>query len=126
MTWRTLIFMTFIGASCHSGSTLLVHAQPGRSMPAAVTHLHMHLLWRQKISPNADSAPAYLTAVGTRKIRPLLYVLAANNGSNCNVGNPVRKATLFAIDASNGALRWSRSTSGPSRCSTAGPVVDSS
>jgi outer membrane protein assembly factor BamB len=56
----------------------------------------------------------------------MLYVLAANNGSNCSPGDPVRKATLYAFNAATGAIRWSRSTSGPSRCSTAGPVVDSS
>jgi outer membrane protein assembly factor BamB len=56
----------------------------------------------------------------------MLYVLAANNGSNCDPGDPVRKATLFALNASNGAIRWTRSTSGQSRCSTAGPVVDPS
>src|SRR5579872_5170188 len=124
MARRTLILLTIIGMTYLSGGAVAGQAQPARSMPATFTHLQMHLLWRQTISPNADSAPACLAHVGKRKIAPLLYVLAANNGSNCNPGNPVRKATLFAFDASNGTVRWTRSTSGPARCSTAGPVVD--
>lgn len=126
MAWRALLFLTVIGMTCFSESSVSARAQPGWSDAAAVSHLQIHLLWRQRISPNADSAPAYLAHIGTRKVSPMLYVLAANNGSNCNPGDPVRKATLYAMNASNGAIRWTRSTSGPSRCSTAGPVLDSS
>lgn len=125
MARRTLILLTIFGLTFLSGSVASVRAQPDRSKTGSPDRLHINLLWRQKIAPNADSAPAYLAHFGTRKVGPILYVLAANNGSNCNTGDPVRKATLFALNASNGAIRWSQSTTGPSRCTTAGPVVDS-
>lgn len=87
-----------------------------------------HRLWVASIQPNADSSPAYLPVVnlpGNRK-RAMVYVLAGNNGSNCNPGDPVRHAITYAFDAANGHLIWSRATSGPSRCTTAGPTVDPS
>ena len=125
MARRILILLAIFGLTFLSGSVASVRAQPDRSTTGSPARLHINLLWRQKIAPNADSAPAYLAHFGTRKVGPILFVLAANNGSNCNTGDPVRKATLFALNASNGAIRWSESTTGPSRCSTAGPVVDS-
>lgn len=90
--------------------------------------LSLRRLWTQNVGPIADSAPAYAANVrvpghGTHS---LIYVLAGNNGSNCNSGNPVRHAVTYAIDAKNGKVFWSRSTSGPSRCTTAGPVGDPS
>lgn len=103
-----------------------------------VTHhpagLAFRSVWSHAISPNADSAPAYAShPIGclpvhgnARCARPgaMVYVLAGNNGSNCSPGNPVRRATLYAFDSATGKLRWTRSTTGPSRCTTAGPVVD--
>lgn len=92
---------------------------------AAVTG---HRLWVRTISPNADSSPAYLPHVTLDRNHhaAVVYVLAGNNGSNCDPGNPVRKATTYAFTAATGRLIWSRSTSGPSRCTTAGPAVDAS
>lgn len=95
---------------------------------SGVSPLSVHRLWVAAIQPNADSSPAYLPHVqlsGNRK-RAMVYVLAGNNSSNCNPGNPVRRATTYAFDAGSGHLLWSRSTSGPSRCTTAGPTVDPS
>jgi outer membrane protein assembly factor BamB len=88
--------------------------------PHAVSRLSLVRLWQRGISAIADSAPAALSYRG----RQYLYVLAGNNGSNCNPGAPVRRATLYAFNAVNGKRLWSRSTSGPSRCTTAGPAVD--
>jgi len=86
----------------------------------------IHRLWHATISPNADSAPAYLphVPIGHGRHAAVVYTLAANNTDNCNPGNPVRRATLTAFNAGNGQVLWRRSTTGPSRCSTAGPVVD--
>lgn len=92
-----------------------------------VGHLALvaHRLWTRSISPNADSNPAYAPHIGLRngKTRALLFVVAGNNGDNCNPSNPVPRATTYALDAGTGAVIWSRATSGPSRCTTAGPVV---
>jgi outer membrane protein assembly factor BamB len=125
MARRMLVLLTILTSTWLSGRAVSVFAHTARLEPANGARLQMRVLWRQKISPDADSAPAYLAHIGTRTISPILYVLAANNGSNCSTGNPVLKATLFALNASNGSIRWAQSTSGPSRCSTAGPVVDS-
>lgn len=94
----------------------------------AVTGITGHRLWVRTIQPNADSSPAYLPHVSLPRNRrgAAVYVLAANNGSNCDPGNPVRRATIYAFEASNGRVLWSRSTSGLSRCTTAGPTADPS
>jgi outer membrane protein assembly factor BamB len=94
-------------------------------VPAKVTATR---LWTRAIAANADSAPAYLPRVRLHngRYRAIVYVLAGNNTSNCDPGNPVGRATTYALNAANGARIWSRSTSGPSRCTTAGPVVDPS
>ncbi len=83
-------------------------------------------LWIRSIQPNADSAPAYLPHVRLQDGRRhgVVYVLAGNNTSNCSPGDPVRRATLYALDAATGRTIWTQSTTGPSRCTTAGPVVD--
>jgi hypothetical protein len=85
-------------------------------------------LWVHTIQPNADSAPAYLSHVRLRDGRrhAMVYVVAGNNTSNCSPGDPVRRATLYALDAASGRAVWTRSTTGPSRCTTAGPVTDPS
>jgi outer membrane protein assembly factor BamB len=72
--------------------------------------------------------PAYAARVTLRggKTVPTVYVLAGNNGSNCDPGDPVRTATLYAFNARTGSPLWSKSTSGPSRCTTASPAVDPS
>lgn len=92
------------------------------------SHVTFTRLWSTSISPNADSAPAYIGHVHLAggKRAAMLYVLAGNNGSNCNPGDPVRRATLYAIAAATGKTRWTRGTTGPSRCTTAGPVADPS
>ncbi len=92
------------------------------------SHAHRVTLtkvWTAHIAPIADSAGAYITRTPLRA-GPLLYVLAGNNGSNCDPGDPVRKATLYAFNARTGVIRWHRSTAGPARCTTAGPVADPS
>jgi outer membrane protein assembly factor BamB len=91
--------------------------QRGAQSPS---HLSLARLWQRSIAPNADSAPAFLSFGG----RQYLYVLAGNNDSNCNPGNPVRRATLYAFDAASGKQLWKRSTAGAGRCTTAGPAVD--
>jgi outer membrane protein assembly factor BamB len=103
-------------SSPHASATAPLH---GRSH--AATRLSLARLWQRSISPNADSAPAFLSYRGKQYV----YVLAGNNTSNCNPGNPVRRATLYAFNAANGKRLWSRSTSGAGRCTTAGPAVDS-
>lgn len=114
-----LVVLTGCGANVETGAS--VH----RSAPASIT---AHRLWVRTIQPNADSSPAYLPHVTLSRNRrlPIVYVLAGNNSSNCDPSNPVRRAALYAFDAGNGRQLWSRSTSGPSRCTTAGPVVDPS
>ncbi len=106
----------------------LVVAAPTRYQqgpPGRFVQLSLRRLWTRSVAPNADSAGAYL-AHPRRTSTPLVYVLAGNNGSNCSPGDPVRTATLYAFQASTGRPVWSRSTSGPSRCTTAGPVADPS
>lgn len=80
------------------------------------------------MQPNADSAPAYLPHVAFAHgvHRSVVYALAANNTSDCHTSDPVTRATLYAFDAATGKTLWTRSTTGPSRCTTAGPVVDPS
>jgi outer membrane protein assembly factor BamB len=81
--------------------------------------------WTASVSPIVDSAPIAVEKVRvTGKSRTLLYVLAGNNAANCRSSDPVKKATLYAVDAANGRILWKRSTSGPSRCTTAGPAAD--
>ncbi|HZU13244.1 MAG TPA: PQQ-binding-like beta-propeller repeat protein [Chloroflexota bacterium] len=94
------------------------------SRPPAHPALQLHLLWERSVSPNADSNPAYIAH--PRGHTAMIYVLAGNNGANCNPGNPVRRATLYAFDATTGRVVWHASTSGPSRCTTAGPTADPS
>lgn len=115
-----------VAAGCGNAAT-------GIRSPATPSHSGaskpiVQRLWRVSISPNADSAPAYLPRVslGHGARAAAVYVLAANNSGNCNPGNPVRRATLTAFNAANGHVLWRRSTTGPSRCSTAGPVADPS
>lgn len=88
----------------------------------------MSPLWQRSIAPNADSAPAYASRVALSGGRhaAVVYTLAGNNQADCSPGDPVRAATLYAFNATTGARLWSRSTAGPSRCTTAGPVVDPS
>lgn len=91
----------------------------------AAARLSLHAQWTRSIAVNADSAPAY--SAHPHGLRgPLLYVLAGNNGSNCSKSDPVRAAVLYALNPSNGKTIWSRSSSGPARCTTAGPVADPS
>jgi outer membrane protein assembly factor BamB len=123
-----IILLAGLGAVVLAVAAWRVNAESAPGMPAhstpthprATTHLTLSRLWQTSISPNADSAPAFFSYHG----RQYLYVLAGNNGSNCNPGDPVRRATLYAFSAANGKKLWTRSTSGSSRCTTAGPAVD--
>lgn len=92
---------------------------------AAHSRLSLHVLWSRAIRPNADSTPVYVPQVALpgRKHRAMIYLLAGNNSSNCDSGDPVPRATLYALDAATGAVRWTRSTRGPARCTTAAPAV---
>jgi outer membrane protein assembly factor BamB len=96
------------------------------STSAAHPSLSLHALWSHSLAANADSVPAYGPHIRLRngKVVPAVYVLAANNGSNCDPGDPVRTAIIYAFNARSGSPLWSRSTVGPSRCSTASPAVD--
>ncbi|MGH2442795.1 MAG: PQQ-binding-like beta-propeller repeat protein [Chloroflexota bacterium] len=106
-------------------------AQTGSAMkdqPPASTRFALHPAWTRSIRPNADSVAAYLPNVRlpSGSHASMIYLLAANNSSNCNTGNPVTRATLYAMSAASGAIRWTRSTTGPSRCSTAAPAASGS
>lgn len=91
-----------------------------------VLRLTVRHLWTRSFQPNADSAPAYVPRVRVNgRVRALVFVLAGNNRSNCDQGDPVRRATLYAFDARSGNSVWTRATTGASRCTTAGPIVDS-
>ncbi|HEX8919184.1 MAG TPA: PQQ-binding-like beta-propeller repeat protein [Chloroflexota bacterium] len=94
----------------------------------STAHLSAHRLWTRNFGLNADSSPAYLPRVRLSSSRSidLVYILTGNNGSNCSQGDPVTRAVLYAINAANGHTIWSRTTSGASRCTTAGPVADPS
>jgi hypothetical protein len=87
-------------------------------------HLAIRPLWTRTVAPNADSAPIEIARVAfaNGSHRTLIYVLTGNNTSDCDPGNPVRQSTLYAY-GTGGVMRWSRSTSGPARCTTASPVA---
>jgi hypothetical protein len=55
-----------------------------------------------------------------------VYVLAGNNRFNCLASRHVKRATLYALSARTGAVKWKRSTVGLGLCTTAGPVLDPS
>ena len=102
--------------------------------PAGTVSLHAassssaRPLWVRAVQLNADSAPAYLPRVrlADGRFHPVVYVLAGNNTSDCSPADPVRRATTYALDANIGRIVWTQSTSGASRCTTAGPVADPS
>lgn len=100
-------------------------ASPLRHVTTGHARLSLRPLWIRSIRPNADSSPAYAgnVALPHGKHLAMIFVLAGNNTSDCNPGDPVRQATLYALNAQSGAVRWTRSTTGASRCTTAAPVV---
>ncbi|GAC1630284.1 MAG: hypothetical protein NVS4B2_13310 [Chloroflexota bacterium] len=53
-------------------------------------------------------------------------MLTGNNTTNCSPmpANFTKVSTLYAFDAASGKLMWHRSTTGPSRCTTAAPAAD--
>lgn len=126
MIQRTFTLLLLTSATWFSGTAVPTGAETGQRAILLRSHLGLHRVWSRQVSPNVDSAPAYLAHPGTSASDPTIYVLAANNVANCNPGNPIHRATLFAIYATSGVVRWTKSTTGASRCSTAGPVVDSS
>ena len=91
-------------------------------MPGTVS---FRRVWSRRLSANADSSPAIIRNLSfPRNVhKSVLFVLAGNNGSDCDPGNPVRAATTYAFNAANGHLLWKRSTRGPGRCTTSSPVV---
>jgi hypothetical protein len=112
--------------------TLVGYIVQARSEGALPPQLSYHatvapayrLLWARSLDANVDSAPVVATIRMTHGMwRTVVFVLAGNNDSNCNPSDPVRVATTYAFNAANGRLIWQRSTSGPARCTTAGPVV---
>ncbi|PZS05520.1 MAG: hypothetical protein DLM70_06320, partial [Chloroflexi bacterium] len=120
--------IVFAALAVFGAAALAVSARTLRSgVPAFDTNSRLTAgrLWVRSIQPNADSAPAYLPRVRLRdgRVRPVVYALAGNNDSNCDPSNPVKRATLYAFDAASGKSLWQRSTLGPSRCTTAGPVT---
>lgn len=118
LVW-SLLLLTFVAGARLAAASGTHYASPH---PA---QLALHVLWTRSIHPNADSVAAYARSVrlpdGSR--RALVYTLAGNNSDNCDTGNPVRTATLYALDATDGSIRWQRSTSGRSRCTTSAPAV---
>jgi len=127
------LFVAFRGSTAVAGPN-------SRGARATVT---LQPLWVQSITPNADSAPVYLAdsshvraevaacrpAVSLPKncaVPPLVYVLAGNNRFNCLPNRRVKRATLYALSAKTGTVQWKHSTTGPARCTTAGPVLDPS
>lgn len=112
-----------------AGLAILALVVPGLAAHVArPSRASITLLWQRQISPNSDAAPAYASHVALPHARhaAVVYALAGNNTANCQTGDPVRVATLYAFNAGSGSLLWTRSTSGPSRCTTAGPRVDPS
>lgn len=110
-----------VSAAGVAGATAASHGQ----VATGRARLSLRPLWVRSVHPNVDSSPAYAGRVVLPhgKHVAMIFVLAANNTSNCNTGDPVRKATLYGLDAKSGVFRWRRSTTGPSRCATAAAVV---
>ena len=84
-----------------------------------------HQIWSRALDANADSSAIFLKNVHLtgRRTANLVVVVAGNNTSDCDPGNPVRRATTYAFNAVDGKLVWSRSTSGKGRCTTAGAAA---
>jgi hypothetical protein len=97
-------------------------APPGAVKGASLAY---RLAWSRKLSLNADSSPVIMRNLlfPHHLRRSVVFVLAGNNGNNCDPGNPVKGATTYAFNAGNGKLLWKRSTGGPGRCTTSSPVT---
>lgn len=122
----SILTLTLLLAGCAASSQASgPNPSPQRRATGIPTHLSLQRRWSASVSPNADSAPAYLGHVHLRggKTAAVVYVLAGNNGADCQPSDPVRSATLYAFAVANGRLLWRRSTGGPSRCTTAGPAA---
>jgi PQQ-like domain len=103
---------------------ILIQAGSGTVAAASPKPIY-HLVWKSRLSANADStvvvAPGVALPNGTKT--DVAVVLAGNNRSNCSPKKPVKQAITYAFDASSGRKLWQESTSGPSRCTTATPAV---
>ena len=74
------------------------------------------------LSANVDSAPIYAANVQTSTgARDLLFLLGS---SNLFDGGSSTMGTVFAVDASNGHIIWSKSTTGSSQHASSSLVVD--
>ncbi len=95
--------------------------------PARASGESYTFAWGHSLNVNADSAPVFVKSVafGRHVVRNMVYVLTGNNTTDCDFHpqNFVKVSTLYAFDAQTGRRLWTRSTSGPSRCTTAVPVA---
>lgn len=126
LAWVVVIAVAFVLAIGIVALQAVRVARPSYAPPSArAAGLTYHRIWTRTLDANADSTPIVVQDVafpgGHRKT--VIIALAGNNGSDCDPGNPVSPATTYAYNASNGHLFWSRSTTGPGRCTTAAPAV---
>ncbi|HEV3309442.1 MAG TPA: PQQ-binding-like beta-propeller repeat protein [Chloroflexota bacterium] len=101
---------------------------PGHVASTKKHAISYHLAWHRVLAANADSTTVVDSNVRLKsgKHVTLAIVVAGNNGSDCDPGNPVKHATTYAFDATTGKLVWKQSTSGQGRCTTAAAAVSGS
>jgi PQQ-like domain len=108
-------------ATFASGPAIAAH---GSHAEARSTAIRYHLAWQANLDANADSTAVVASNVPVKgKATTVVFVVAGNNGNNCDPGSPVSPATLYAFGESSGKVLWHRSTTGQARCTTAAPVV---
>lgn len=105
-------------------SRFVARSVPDQS-PRTRHALAYHQVWQATLDANADSTAVvdHKAPIGHNKKGLVVFVLTGNNTSDCDPGNPLKHATTYAFNARTGHLLWRRSTSGPSRCTTAAPGV---
>lgn len=96
-----------------------------RPISPDVSKLSYRLAWTTSLDANADSTAAFARRVKlvNGKVVSLAFFLAGNNSSDCDPGNAVSPATLYAINATTRQVVWHASTKGMARCTTAAPAV---
>jgi outer membrane protein assembly factor BamB len=99
-------WLTFDFDSARSG------VNPNETAITPITVGHLHQLWTATLPKPADSTPI------------LLHALALPDGTTRDVLYLTTKAgSLVALDATTGAILWTRTTSGP-KITNASPVAD--
>lgn len=128
---KTILVTIAIAAGLALASLAALKVTPSvarRLWPASAGRsysLNYRLAWTATLDANADSTAVVDHDVRLRsgELVTLVLVLAGNNDSDCDPGDPVKHATTYAFNAVTGALIWHRSTSGPGRCTTSAPAV---